>query len=50
MIIDIGSASFEWSTIKAATLRYLIDMGNIDIDWENPTFESKFKRIVAEIR
>ncbi len=50
MMIDIGSASFEWRIINAFTLRYLIDTGNTDIDWENPTFASKFERIQAEIR
>ncbi len=50
MMIHIGSASFVWSVINAYTLRYLIDTGNTDIDWENPTFASKFERIQAEIR
>ncbi len=42
MIIDIGSASFEWSNINAYTFRYLMETGNIDMFLNGPTFNSKF--------
>ncbi len=50
MMIDIGSASFEWRNINAFTLRYLIETGNFLMDWDRPTFDTKFDRIKAEIR
>jgi hypothetical protein len=42
MIIDIGSASFEWSNINAYTWRYLLETGNIDMFLNGPSFNSKF--------
>jgi hypothetical protein len=50
LIIDCGSASLNWKTIKAMTIRYLKETNNIDNDNWIPTFESPFERLKVELK
>jgi hypothetical protein len=50
MIIDCGSASFDWKEIKDFTYRYLMETKNMDdLNW-SPTFETLFARLKTEFR